>query len=138
MKIYVVTDGEYSDYHIVGVTDKLEKAVALCSILENNGGWGEDPQIETYDTDAMNVDYGKAKPYSVDMWEDGRIEAEELYGDGLDYERATDRDVHYCPSGYYKGNEYMVAVMARDEEHAKKIAIDLIAQYKYEKEVENK
>lgn len=30
MKIYVLTDGYYSDYHIIGVTDNKEVAERMC------------------------------------------------------------------------------------------------------------
>ena len=39
MKVYVVTSGEYSDYHIVGVT--LDKQVAEIFVNSKNATKGE-------------------------------------------------------------------------------------------------
>ena len=56
MKIYVITQGEYSEYHIVGVTADEDAARAFVRIhneeVDDDDGWrGELVEVEEYDTD---------------------------------------------------------------------------------------
>lgn len=74
MKIYIVTDGCYSDYGIRAVfTDKAlaEKYMAAYSF--------DEPQIEEFDTDIVeeNVKLGRKK-YTVEMRKDGNNAKAEL------------------------------------------------------------
>lgn len=48
MKIYVITKGEYSDYHICAVATDLEKANALAEYYSDRYDAAE---VEEYDTD---------------------------------------------------------------------------------------
>ena len=49
MKVYVVTQGSYSDYHIEQVFLEREKAELYCK-LHDTSGWGDHPELEEYDT----------------------------------------------------------------------------------------
>lgn len=50
MKVYVITKGDYSDYHIVGVTTDKDKAETVAK--EVSGEWQfNTASVETYDTD---------------------------------------------------------------------------------------
>ena len=63
MKIYVITEGEYSDYHICAVFDDKKKAELYCAVREekdflNNNCYifGDEYMIEEYDTDDVNLE----------------------------------------------------------------------------------
>lgn len=49
MKVYVITEGNYSDYHICTVTTNKERAEKLVKIFSDN--W-DDAKIEEYDTES--------------------------------------------------------------------------------------
>lgn len=133
--IYILTDGDYSDYHIIGAfTDKTlaEKAQKVCGgqieEFESNQP-GEDGRFrfamyfrnedgrESVSGRFTNRDkFYPSKINEVNFWESKPKD------DGLDFLRG---------SAYQKyRNCYAVDVMAEDLEHAIKIASDLVAQYK--------
>lgn len=128
MKVYVVTEGDYSDYHIVGVTTDRETAEAYCKI--SKGDWYE-PRVEEYDTKAF-ADIRTAKPYRVIMEKDGTMTTEA--GDGFSYESAVEHHVSHIRMWGDNPNYYEVVVLAEDEQHARKIAADYIAEAKWEEQ----
>ena len=78
MKVYIVTDGCYSDYHIVAVF--LEKEKAELYVKTHDFGqtsiFGSDMHIEEYDTqdDTIEGEIAKMKyVYSFEIDEIGRI-----------------------------------------------------------------
>ena len=120
MKIYVVTEGSYSDYHIVGVSDDVETAR---KIAEYRGA-----EVETYDTN----DYTDDKllwDYTWRTWYD-------------DYGEKKVRESLECrmPDEFHKEvnkvyrtwdkSIYTVVVKANDRDHALKTARDMVAQYR--------
>ncbi len=127
MKIYVITEGDYSDYHIVGVTLDRKKAETYCWVARSNYYV---PNVEEYDTDLFG-DIESRKAYSVIMYKDGRVEAKEL-GGGYSYENAMEHNAHRI--GYFTDDNWSVDVLAEDEVHARKIGIDYIMQAKYMEE----
>lgn len=124
MKVYVITEGDYSDYHIVGVTLDWKKAEAYCRVARSDL---YAPEVEEFDTDLFDGIEGR-KPYSVIRYKDGRVEAEELDG-GYFYEIAEKHNVQRL--GYTVDDNWIVHVLAEDEAHARKIGIDYIMQAKY-------
>lgn len=128
MKVYVVTEGDYSDYHIVGVTTDLETAKAYCKI--SAGDWYE-PKVEAYDTKDF-ADIRTAKPYRVIMEEDGTTTTEEE--DGFSYESAVEHQVQHIRRWAGRPSYYEVVVLAEDKQHARKIAADYIAEAKWEEQ----
>ena len=48
MKIYVIQKGQYSDRHVIGITDNKKKAERICDMLD--AGYSE------WGTDQFNVD----------------------------------------------------------------------------------
>lgn len=58
MKVYVLTQGEYSDYHIVGIYSTKEKAQELCDAMRNSGTYWDEPHIEDYELDVLNPSMG--------------------------------------------------------------------------------
>lgn len=125
MKVYVITVGNYSDYHICGVATDPESAENLR--LLSSDSWCGEARIETFDTQEVperpktyfailtSDEFGLTK-----CWERPMIDGEEYYIN----------HVNGSSSGY------AVNVIAEDKSHAVKIARDLIAQYKYERMVE--
>ena len=125
MKVYVITAGHYSDYHICGVATDPESAENLR--LLSSDSWCGEARIETFDTQEVperpktyfaiyaSDEYGLGK-----CWEIPMIDGEELYINHVSYNVGG----------------YSVNVVAKDKSHAVKIAQDLIAQYKYEHKVE--
>ena len=58
MKVYILTQGEYSDYHIVGVYSTKEKAQELCDAMRTNGTLWDEPQVEEYEMDELTPTMG--------------------------------------------------------------------------------
>ena len=63
MKIYVVTEGEYSEYHICAVFDDKNKAELYCAVREekdflNNNCYvfGDEYMIEEFNTDDVDIE----------------------------------------------------------------------------------
>ena len=128
MKVYVVTEGDYSGYHIVGVTTDLETAKTYCKI--STGDWYE-PKVEAYDTKDF-VDIRTVKPYRVIMEKDGTMTVEEE--DRSSYESAVEHQVYHIGPHQKMTDYYEVVVLAEDEQHARKIAADYIAEAKWEEQ----
>ena len=116
MRVYVVTQGEYSAYHIVGVTLDRAKAERWMELYNaEKGEYDYDAQIEEYETDEFGTD-------GLFQWEVGQgwtIGGCELDTMGGDYGEWYDNDENYC-----------LKVMAKDKDHALKVAYDKIAMIK--------
>jgi len=117
MKIYVITSGEYSDYHICAVTDDPNKAEILRKQYTDR--W-DVPEIEEWDTDEP-VNKGDSKYYSVDFNSKG-----EAY---RAYESSP-----YSSKSIETIDEWNVELYAKDEETAIKIAAERRAKYLAEKQ----
>lgn len=120
MTVYVLTEGEYSDYGVVGVTLDYNKAL---NWLENQLGnnW-QCPSILEFDTDDKpNPRNGAGKSYYATV------------GDG--WADAFEWAIENIPNKVvYDGRHYKVYVYAKDQDHAKKIAQDLVAEYRAREE----
>lgn len=55
MKVYLITSGEYSDYHIDAVSLDEKEAERICGMLNKNR-YCDTCDIEIYDTDEVKVD----------------------------------------------------------------------------------
>lgn len=126
MKIYVITKGSYSDYHICAVTANKEKAKQLERLFS---GICDQAYIEEYDTGEFSFIKKDEKCFDV-LKIKGNIEVKET---NLDlYE--IDNEAKVSP--YYRRREDILGiktiVIAKDEEHAIKIAQDRFAEYEAE------
>lgn len=133
MKVYVITKGEYSDYHICAVVENKAKAELLKEALTDK--W-EEPYIEEYDTEDVNIDgYLKYDEYLVEQ----DITTGEM--DVCKLEKSTDficasqviddeSRGYQCPE---KANKLTTVVYADDAKGAIKIASDIFAKYRAEK-----
>lgn len=121
MKIYVITAGDYSDYHICAVTDNKESAENLRILYSSY----YEATIEEFDTT-----YLPEKPneyWAIYINLDGAVQCTVL----RHYEKGKepDKPLNQVELTYYR---YSVNVIAKDRDHALKIAFDKIAEYKYE------
>lgn len=141
-EVFVVTKGSYSDYHIVGIFSDETKANMFADKFEGT--------VEPRTLDPFKPMFESGLyPYDVWMQRDGSlsydVKAREKYLEGYldepekmtDYlHLVTDLDIELCrkyPSSRSKPVSWLhVACMARDEQHAIKIAnekrIRLIAE----------
>lgn len=129
MKVYVVTSGEYSEYHIVGIT--LDRQVAETFVNSKNeakGEYGREFYLEEYETDDFQMIKEGCKPYKAFFCRNGK-------GDRWSW-------ADECEGGYQnigvveadnRGN-FEVVVFAKNEDHALKIGAGKVAQYKAQKE----
>ena len=124
MVVYVVTAGDYSAYHIIGVTADKEKAEKYCEWYK---GWSYDEaQVEEYEMDKFEP-YGQGKfLFEVEQFANGYLEVDKV-SSFTNYDQKTNEVWDWGR------DEYFVPVFADDEDHAKKIAADLIARYKWER-----
>lgn len=115
MKIYVVTKGDYSDYHIITATTDKAQAKKIADKFSDD--WGE-AKVEIYDD---------AEIYLKTVWLvrfDTKGNVNELRVDNSEY---SYRDVNKCSSDIFKG--VYVHVQADDEISAIKIASEKRAEF---------
>ena len=110
MKVYVITKGCYSDYHIVGVSLDKKKAKKIAEAVSEEPRGLHKACVEEYDTDAFVAGFR----YHVS------------YVDGIWYVDIDDFDEH---QNNYAYNNRSFIVYAKDKEHAVKIAQDMRAEY---------
>lgn len=125
MKIYIVTDGVYSDYHIEAVFTTRENAERYAAIHSCS-------YIEEYEADAIQVQ-GNIDIYVIHKFD--------VYkGDfNLDAHYYSDKKFTAVRKGWLSDAEVYVSLDKFDKKKAEKIAQDMYAQWKYEqsdKEVE--
>lgn len=70
-KVYVITSGEYSDYHICAVTLDPQKAEQLKKIFDQSDYTGA--QIEEWDTEKHDDYFAGRTPYCVVFLETGGV-----------------------------------------------------------------
>ena len=120
---YAVTDGDYSDYHIIAITDNKERAENIKRLYEKNYS---EPMIEEF-FDGESKDEAL---YSVRYRTDGSYG---VFLQDFDMSKFTDINIIHeaVGSDWWK---YYVVVSAKDKDRAIKIAQDLWAEYKAKKE----
>lgn len=120
MKIYAITKGDYSAYHICALTVSKEKAEKLKKLYTEKGKYGYKARIEEYeDREVEDILFF----WRYDL-EDDEVKIDK-YAEGNEKERVFK---------YSNYDSYCAYVWAHDAEHARKKAQDMIAQYKAEKE----
>lgn len=111
-KIYIVTEGSYSDYHIVGTFSTKEKAEEHSLLVLGEERQFYDAKVEEWDIDEI-VDHPKGMFfYNVVMTKDGKTQ--ECKNVGCEYKN-TD-------APYGDNANFSFYMWARDEKHAIKIA----------------
>lgn len=112
-KVYVITKGIYSDYHICAVASNKKMANILCKKYSENS-WNK-AIIKEYD---LNGDP-----------EDVRFMFRVTFGNNkttCEFDEYEDSESIFCPKG---NNVITVYVLAKDEESAIKIAAERRAEY---------
>jgi hypothetical protein len=131
--VYIVTQGDYSDYHIVGVFDEAHKQDAEALVERANGkGQYDQWRIEPFPlNDLAMVARKNLTAYRMVFTTGGELEGM------FDYPIETSGN-HYEPEAEWMQRAYdgkwITRVFARDEAHARKIAKDKWAQWKAEQE----
>lgn len=124
MTVYIVTSGEYSDYHIDAVFDNMEQAELYCAVHECG-------EIEEWDTEAVKLESDKPIKHRwiAIIHEDG-----ELYRIS---HNLTIKDINSIADYSYRlrGCYIVQATLDRDvsKEKALKIIFDRFAKWKYER-----
>ena len=120
MKVYVLTCGEYSCYHIVGVLLDEEQARIAAEAMSD--GYKKDVEVETYDTDELKFIKPGWQYWTIAFSERDHV----IVG--------TFRD-DYClgtlgePRPFTINHRWYVDVYAEDEDHAIKNASDKLSKY---------
>ena len=120
MKVYVIEQGEYSDRHVVGVTESEEDAKRICEAIGSKWHGEIDTNYHEFDTEQFTVN--KLLRFEVSEYGDG-WKAEYDFDDF--YKHYTENTIFY--EGHY-------IVYAKDQDHAIKIAQDMDAEYRAKKE----
>lgn len=138
MKVYVITKGEYSDYHICCVCLDRETAEKKAKMFENRYDSDYDkPEIEEYDTDDAEqlevVDGETVRKdgkmlWSIDVYKDAYGRPDHGKIERLEINEYSMIEAFEEYKSYYWGRIY-----ARTSEEAKKIMLDKIAKYRWEK-----
>lgn len=114
-KVYVITKGAYSDYHICAVAATKEIAEKLCRACSDNRG---EAHIEEYDLNENAEDVRIMYYVELDC---GDVE--------------VNIDLYENKENAWGGKDYFAAyVLAKDQDHAVKIAQDRRAEYLAKKE----
>lgn len=122
-KLYAITAGEYSDYHIITLCSDREKAERLVRWYNRHEKFGE-AEIEEYEDGEIIPDESVA-PYEVIFDRDGRIRM----ADRCSPEWVIgENPIMECIDG-----KILVHVLATDEGSAMKIAAEKRAKYIAEK-----
>lgn len=135
-KVYIITAGSYSDYHIVAVFDNKDKAYAFSELYDRKSNSLDDcSMVEEYIIGADTSIADKIL-YCAVMHNDGSISAFRYcticfnildYVSSINNVKEEDYNILSC----------LIAVdVNKDdpEEYARKVAADLFAEYKARKE----
>lgn len=135
MKVYIVTSGCYSDYHIDAVCLNKEDAEVIAENI--SGNFNDCPEVNEWDTDDFKIINDGLKLFYITVL----LEKDRLTLKGLQI-TAADSFQSLITSGTGILSDYSDAMIpnlscilrAKDEEHAKKIAYDMFAEWKAKKE----
>lgn len=135
MKVYIVTSGCYSDYHIDAVCLDKEEAEIIAENI--NGYFCEDPEVQEWDTDDFKIINDGLKLFYITVL----LEKDRLTLKGLRI-TAADSFQSLITSGTGILFDYSDAttpnlsciLRAKDEEQANKIALDKYYMWKVKKE----
>lgn len=133
MKIFIVTSGEYSDYHIDAVFSTEENAKKYAELHP-----GRFADIEEFDVDEDMALINKIRDekitiYKISMFKDGKVREVKKESSTLhNYETALKSEY-----GFWVGHlRFDMKVIAKDEKHAIKIVnekrVQLIANNEWE------
>lgn len=127
MKVYVITSGEYSDYHICAVAQSEKKANALKKLFDKENYTGA--RIEVYDTKT----YQTSRPLFLALYYKlgNELELRRIKEDEEDQDLPNEREMNEIVSW---GVFLRTGINANSREQAEKIFYDRLAKYKAEQE----
>lgn len=127
MKVYVVTSGEYSDYHIDGVFDDLNKAEIYVATIEDK--YGDNARIEEFDTEECQIESSKEVKK---QWHFTISEKKNVCYCSFAYTFRNVNTINFCTDRKY--HVYMTLKKDVSEEKAQNIAFDRLAEYEAKKQ----
>lgn len=120
--IFLLTDGDYSDYHVVAAFSTLERAEKALALMS-----GDSARIEEYGLDSLNIpDHPPGHfPWivSIDpkLYQDAEIRYSFQANPFASFEMG---EYFHAAAPPVHNGLYEVKCWARDREHAQKIALD--------------
>ena len=135
MKVYIVTSGEYSDYHIDAVCLDREQAEKLAQVVtDNTCGTGH---VREWDTDQFKIIDDGMRVFHIYIYlSDDKREIDDIFVGRLNssFEVFTTKKNKFEDRSDENIPLLVMTIRAKDEEHAKKIVYDKFAEWKAEKE----
>lgn len=131
-KLYAVTAGAYSDYHIVALCSDKERATKICDMYNGNdigSMWGA--KVEEFD-DGIQTDIDMPL-YKIELSSSGKCKISECWGEEK-VDTMLDRQYAWRLNVLDSCGDLMIYVFADNMDMALKIARDKFAQYKAEHE----
>lgn len=125
MKVYIITSGDYSDYHIDAVCETFEAARRKCMLLSSRYGC-DSYRVEVWDTETGACSMPEGNYYHV-WYENGALHC--ALCDSCAYEFLATDEYHNRPD-IYNFHFSIDGLRAKDEAHALKMASDTLAEYK--------
>ncbi len=127
MKVYVITSGCYSSYHINAVSLDKREAEEMCATLNDDMFLNNYSEIEEYDTDEIKVNTNNAIKTRFYMAVDKNTGFQIYFQSGF----LVTKDVNEI-SVTADGSIEIIATLPREttDEEAKKIMLDRIAEFK--------
>ena len=118
--VYLVTQGEYSNYHIEGIFSTKKKADTFCKTLREIGTRYDRPQVETYPLDDQVG--AKSTPFwSVTI----RLDTGAMWDKPWESICVTTHPDHQQGFKYgYGGNRWVTGTSYKSEDHAMKLAVE--------------
>ena len=127
-KVYIVTQGAYSDYGIDSVFSNKEQAEKRALLIADQ--YNEDAYVEEYEIDEIVVTGDVIKHYEVIFEDEDYPYINRTYG------KQKPEEMNVRKSQWVKNGYVVSGIRAEDEETAIKIAQDAVAKYRYLHEVE--
>ena len=124
MKVWICSDGSYSDYRVKAIYSSLETA----KLASNALGWENDPEEFELDPALRQRIKDGLCSYCVILYFDVRGSQTATHSRKIDFDPDTVLDYWTTPRPSDGGRNFISHMWARDEEHAIKIAADRMAQ----------
>lgn len=126
-KIYLVSQGCYSDYRIEAVFSNKQDAEDYAKMIGKTG-WSGSAEVETYDLDPVGPVERFRKGYrlyDVDVGPRGGVTSGLASYDWDEQQYVRQQTFNHKPGVYYRGK-----VWSKSEEHATQTVLDLIRTMK--------